>query len=145
MILGSEAVSATLSLISHGNIQTTIQQDPSNIKTAYKLDKDNCKIDFSKNVTQIHNQIRGLSPYPTAWCHFKDGNNEWNIKIYEVKKELIEHEIEIGKVITTKKEIKIAVLGGFIHVLALQFPGKKKMQAYELLNGINFSENTHAF
>ena len=53
MILGSEAVSETLSLISHRNIRTTIQKDSSDIKTAYKLDKDNCKIDFSKNVIQI--------------------------------------------------------------------------------------------
>lgn len=145
MILGSEAVSETLSLISHGNIRTTIQQDSSDIKTAYKLDKENCKIDFSKNVIQIFNLIRGLSPYPTAWCNFKDGDNEWNIKIYEVEKEIIPHEYIIGKIITTKKEIKMAVLDGFIHVLHLQFPGKKKMLAHELLNGINFSENTYAF
>ena len=145
MILGSEAVSETLSLISHGNIRTTIQQDSSDIKTAYKLDKENCKIDFSKNVIQIFNLIRGLSPYPTAWCNFKDGNNEWNIKIYEVEKEIIPHEYIIGKIITTKKEIKMAVLNGFIHILYLQFPGKKKMLAHELLNGINFSENTYAF
>ena len=145
MILGSEAVSETLSLISHGNIRTTIQQDSSDIKTAYKLDKENSKIDFSKNVIQIFNLIRGLSPYPTAWCNFKDGDNEWNIKIYEVEKEIIPHEYIIGKIITTKKEIKMAVLDGFIHILYLQFPGKKKMLAHELLNGINFSENTYAF
>ena len=145
MILGSEAVSETLSLISHGNIRTTIQQDSSDIKTAYKLDKENCKIDFSKNVIQIFNLIRGLSPYPTAWCNFKDGDNEWNIKIYEVEKEIIPHKYIIGKIITTKKEIKMAVLDGFIHILYVQFPGKKKMLAHELLNGINFSENTYAF
>lgn len=145
MILGSEAVSETLSLISHGNIRTTIQQDSSDIKTAYKLDKENSKIDFSKNVIQIFNLIRGLSPYPTAWCNFKDGDNEWNIKIYEVEKEIIPHKYIIGKIITTKKEIKMAVLDGFIHILYLQFPGKKKMLAHELLNGINFSENTYAF
>lgn len=145
MILGSEAVSETLSLICHRNIRTTIQQDSSDIKTAYKLDKDNCKIDFSKNVIQIFNLIRGLSPFPTAWCNFKDGNNEWNVKIYEVEKEIIPHDYIIGKIITTKKEIKMAVLDGFINILYLQFPGKKKMLAHELLNGINFSENTYGF
>ena len=145
MILGSEAVSETLNLIAKKNVHTTIQEEYPNIKTAYKLDKENCKIDFSKNADEIYNLIRGLSPYPTAWCNFKDDDKEWNIKIYEAKKELFSHEYEVGKLITTKKEIKMAVLGGFIHIISLQFPGKKKMLAHELLNGINFSENTHAF
>ena len=145
MILGAEAVVETLDLIAQNAVQTKIQEEFQDIKTAYKLDKENCKIDFSNNVTQIYNLIRGLSPYPTAWCNFRDNDKEWNVKIYEAKPEMINHEYEIGKVITTKKEIKLAVLGGFINIIALQFPGKKKMIAHELLNGIVFSENTLAF
>jgi methionyl-tRNA formyltransferase len=48
MAIGSEAVVETLALIEKGNVLTTIQTDSSDIKTAYKLNKDNCKIDFSK-------------------------------------------------------------------------------------------------
>jgi hypothetical protein len=46
--------------------------------------------------------------------------------------------------ITTKKEIMVAVKDGFIKILSLQFPGKKKMLDFELLNGIHFSENAIA-
>ena len=83
MILGCDTVLETLDKIAEGNVKTTIQQDSSEIKTAYKLDRDNCKINFTKNVTEVYNLIRGLSPYPSAWCNLKDGEQEFNIKIYD--------------------------------------------------------------
>lgn len=144
ILIGSETVVETLDLIAKGNVVTTIQTDSSEIKTAYKLNKDNCKIDFSKSGVEIYNLIRGLSPYPSAWCFFKDGTEEWNVKIYEAK--LIEesHDLEIGNIITNKKEIKIAVNNGFLEIISLQFPGKKRMKSFELLNGVSFSTNTKA-
>ena len=145
MVLGCDAVLETLDKIAEGDIITTIQEDTIDIKTAYKLDRDNCKIDFTKDITEVYNLIRGLSPYPSAWCNFKDGEQEFSIKIYDTKQELLSHDYAIGSLITTKKEMKIAVLGGFIHVLSLQFPGKKKMLAHELLNGVTFSESTRLF
>lgn len=144
MVLGSDAVAETLALIEKGNITTTIQQDNSGIKTAYKLNRENCKIDWTKSAIEIHNLIRGLSPYPAAWCFFKDNNEEWNVKIYDATVISENHTYTIGSIITTKKEIKIAVKDGFIQILSIQFPGKKKMQSNELLNGITFSERAQA-
>lgn len=144
MVLGSKTVVETLGLIEKGNVQTTIQQDNSKIKTAYKLNRENCKIDWSKPTTEIYNLIRGLSPYPSAWCLFKDNDEEWNIKIYDAKIISEKHSFNIGSIITSKKEIKIAVKDGFIQILSIQFPGKKKMLANELLNGINFSNKAQA-
>ena len=143
-LLGSEAVVETLSLIEKGNVHTTIQQENPEIKTAYKLNKENCKIDWTKSATEIHNLIRGLSPYPSAWCFFKDNGQEWNVKIYDTKIISENHSYNIGSIITTKKEIKVAVKDGFIQILSIQFPGKKKMQSNELLNGITFSERAQA-
>lgn len=145
MQLGSETVINTLQLIERGNISTTIQHDTPEIKTAYKLNKDNCKIDWSKSTSEIHNLIRGLSPYPTAWCFFADKGEEWNVKIYEANSSSETHSFAFGQLICTKKEIKIAVQDGFIQILSLQFPGKKKMTAVELLNGIQFTENAKAY
>ena len=144
MTLGSEVVIATLERIKTGNVVTTIQEEASNIKTAYKLNKDNCKIDWTKPGKDIYNLIRGLSPYPASWCFFKDNDQEWNVKVYEAKWLPQEHDLPLGTVVTTKKEIKIAVKNGFIQITSLQFPGKKKMSAAELLNGISFSENAIA-
>lgn len=140
MNLGSATVIETLKLIEQGKVVPKIQENNPNIKTAYKLDKENCKIDWTKPAKEIHNLIRGLSPYPAAWCYFKDNEQEWNVKIYEAKIIAEVHSEKIGQIIATKKELKIAVQGGFIQVLSLQFPGKKKMTASEFLNGMSFSE-----
>ena len=140
MHLGSTTVIDTLKVIENGNVTTTIQEDNDDIKTAYKLNKENCKIDWTKSGAEINNLIRGLSPYPASWCFLKDQNEELNIKIYEAKLVSESHSYEIGKLISTKKEIKIAIKDGFIQLLSLQFPGKKRMLASELLNGVSFSE-----
>ncbi|MGE8343661.1 MAG: methionyl-tRNA formyltransferase [Flavobacterium sp.] len=140
MDLGSTTVIDTLKVIENGNVTTTIQEDNHDIKTAYKLNKENCKIDWTKSGEEINNLIRGLSPYPASWCFLKDQNEELNIKIYEAKLVSESHSYEIGKLISTKKEIKIAIKEGFIQLLSLQFPGKKRMLASELLNGVSFSD-----
>ncbi len=144
MHLGSETVIDTLKLIEKGNVTTTIQKENPEIKTAYKLNKENCKIDWTKSVVEIYNLIRGLNPYPSAWCFICDKNEEWNVKIHEAKMILENHNYDIGSLICTKKEMKIAVKNGYIQVLSLQFPGKKKMSIGELLNGITFFEKTKA-
>jgi methionyl-tRNA formyltransferase len=140
MNIGAKAVIETLQLIEVGNVTTTIQKEAENNKTAYKLNRENCKIDWTKSGTEIHNLIRGLSPYPTAWCIFKDRNEEWSVKIYESILQEETHNHVIGTIISSKKEMKIAVKEGFIEVVSLQFPGKKKMNVKELLNGMTFSE-----
>ena len=144
MVLGSETVIETLALIANEKAATTIQKDTHEIKTAYKLNKENCKIDFSKSGEEIHNLIRGLSPYPTAWCTIKDGDDEWNVKIYEAIYYKEEHLETIGTILSTKKTLKIAVVNGFIEVINLQFPAKKRMNTLELLNGITLSSDTKA-
>jgi methionyl-tRNA formyltransferase len=143
--LGCKAVVETLELIAAGTVTTTIQNDTPDIKTAYKLNKDNCKVDFSKTGLEIYNQIRGLSPYPAAWCIVNDQGNEWNIKLYETEWEPLQHSLSIGTWLASKKEIKIAVKGGFLRILRLQFPGKKQMTATEVVNGMKFSENCKAY
>ena len=145
MKLGSKTVIETLEMIEKGNISTVVQKDTADIKTAYKLNKENCKIDWTKSAQEINNLIRGLSPYPAAWCFFVDKNEEWNVKIYEAKIILEEHNHPMGSLICTKKEMKIAVRNGFIQILNLQFPGKKKMSTPELLNGIAFSADAKVY
>jgi len=66
------------------------------------------------------------------------------VKIYESKVVLEKNQETPGKIIATKKELKIATTDGFIEILSLQFPGKKRMKIAELLNGLSFSENAIA-
>ncbi len=144
MHLGSEAVIETLALIENQKVVTTIQDENPKVKTAYKLNKDNCKIDWTQPGQTINNLIRGLSPYPAAWTFIKDGDQEWNVKLYEATFETTTTVKPIGTIYTTKKEIIIATKDGLLKVTQLQFPGKKKMSAHELLNGHIFSEDAIA-
>ena len=144
MILGSKTVIETLAVIENGTVQTTLQTDSPEIKTAYKLNRENCKIDWTKSGEEIFNLIRGLSPYPVAWSLIQDEGQEWNVKIYEASFEKESHSFSVGTVISTKKEMKIAVSDGYIHILSIQFPGKKKMNVLELLNGMKFSTSAMA-
>ncbi|WP_417350338.1 methionyl-tRNA formyltransferase [Flavobacterium alkalisoli] len=139
MELGQGTVLKTLKLIETGKAETTIQNETEDIKTAYKLNKDNCKIDWSKPGREIHNLVRGLSPYPAAWCFVNDNGQEWNVKVYETTFEETKVSEAAGSIISGKKEIKVAVKDGYLHIKSLQFPGKKKMTAQELLNGMQFS------
>src|SRR5690606_1014470 len=81
--IGKDTVLKTLKLIETGKAQTTIQPTDEEVKTAYKLNRDNCKIDWTKPGKEIHNLVRGLSPYPAAWCIITDNGQEWNVKVYE--------------------------------------------------------------
>jgi methionyl-tRNA formyltransferase len=145
MEIGSQAVIETLELIERGNVNTTIQPEKHNLKTAYKLNRENCKIDWQASGETIYNLIRGLSPYPAAWCFFTDADQEWNVKIYEAEFIPESHTYTIGSILTTKKNMQIAVQEGWIQILSLQFPGKKRMSVSELLNGVSFSEKARAY
>jgi len=144
MEVGKSAVVETLEKIASGAVTTTIQPDNTELKTAYKLNRENCRIDWNKPAQEIHNLIRGLSPYPTAWTLFSDNESEWNVKIFESQVELTSHDLAIGTILSSKKELRVAVSDGFINVLSIQFPGKKRMTMRDALNGISLSEKAIA-
>ena len=140
--IGSTTVLDTLNLIANGIVKTIAQKENVLQKNAPKLTKENCKIDFNRSGTDIYNLIRGLSPYPAAWCEFSDDKLEHLLKIYDAKFTPVEHKYVIGAVLCTKKELKVAIIDGFLEILTLQIAGKKKMTTIELLNGFQFSNKT---
>ena len=141
MNIGSQLVLSTLSLIEKGEVKTTPQTESSDIKTAYKLNRDNCKINWTDSLYEIYNKIRGLSPYPAVWCTLINGNKKLDIKIYKAEKQEIKHSIEIGTVISNKNELKIAVANGYIIIKEIKLPGKRTMDVKSLLNGYSFETN----
>lgn len=137
MHLGAEAVSETLELIKNNTV-ITVKQPSLETKTAPKLYPENCKVNWENTIDNIYNHIRGLNPFPSAWSEIKNGEELISLKIYNVRKEKIEHQYPIKSIITTKKEIKVAVKGGFIFLDELKVSGKKKLDALSLLNGYSF-------
>ena len=141
MCIGSELVLETVKLIENNNAKTTPQQEVEGIKTAYKLNKSNCKIDWTENIHHIYNKIRGLSPYPGAWSELINREDQLDIKIYKAEIDLTDHNLGIGDVITDKSNIKVAVKNGYINILEIKLPGKRNMDAKSLLNGYQFEED----
>ena len=141
MTLGSELVIETVSLLENGEVKTTPQPEISDLKTAYKLNRDNCRIDWSEDLHRIYDKVRGLNPYPAAWALMQNGTEELNVKIYEVEKIEASHNYDFGTITIEKSTIKVAVKNGFIQLLVLKLPGKRKMDVKSLLNGFNFELN----
>lgn len=141
MYLGSDLVLETVKLIEKGNVKTFPQPKHVPIKTAYKLNKENCFINWNDSMDNIYNKVRGLNPYPAAWCLLKNKNEALNVKIYEVEKHKDSHSFEVGQIITTKHDVKVAVNQGFIFLKEIKLPGKRKMDVKSLLNGYTFDVN----
>lgn len=141
MHIGSELVVETIQLIKKGNVSTISQKKTEEIKTAHKLNKENCKIDWNDTLDNIYNKVRGLNPYPAAWSLLINDQEELNVKVYEVEKEQEEHLNEIGTILTSKKEVKVAVNEGYVILKEIKLPGKKKMDIVSLLNGYNFAKD----
>ncbi|MCL4135194.1 UNVERIFIED_CONTAM: hypothetical protein GTU68_051412 [Idotea baltica] len=144
MAIGSELVLKTVKLIENEDVTTTPQIDTDGIKTAYKLNRDNCKVDWNNPIDDIYNMIRGLSPYPAAWSTFINGDEHLDVKIYKAEKEIEAHTNTIGAIISTKKSLKVSVKGGYINVLEIKLPGKKTMDIKSLLNGYHFESHAKA-
>jgi methionyl-tRNA formyltransferase len=140
MIIGSSLVVKTVRQIKEGNVKSTHQSEK-NGKLAPKIFSETCKIDWYASLNSIYNLIRGLNPYPTAWAILLNNNEKMKLKIFDVTKERIIHQHSIGSVITSKKEIRVAVKNGFIKIESLQLAGKRKMDSENLLNGFTFYDS----
>ena len=140
MNIGSELVIKTIKHIEKGVVKT-IKQPKKEGKAAPKIYKETCKIDWNASIDAIYNKIRGLSPYPAAWSFIDTSPKPLEVKIYSVRKVLEKHHHEIGSIITTKKELKVAVQNGYIFIEEMQLSGKRKMRTADLLNGYTFNAN----
>lgn len=140
MNLGAQLVTETISLIKEGKVATTKQPD-ADLKMAPKLNPDNCKVNWNDTIENIYNHIRGLNPFPSAWTEMQNHNEKVSLKLYKVRKEKAIHNDSIGKILTSKKEIKVCVNGGYIFLDEIKVSGKKKLDAKSLLNGFSFSSD----
>lgn len=107
------------------------------LKEAPKIFKDDCRINWSKLGSDIHNFIRGLSPYPAPWCLFVKDRTSINAKIYQASFHPGSINF-IGEVKTDNKEtLAIACKNGWIHIHELQIAGKKRMKTQDFLRGFD--------
>lgn len=143
MHLGADLVLETIHQLQYKAIVPANQQEDRPLKEAHKLHKETCEIDWTQDIATINNFIRGLSPYPTAWTTMYNGEDELFLKIYAAKMDMEPHQLKVGSIVATKNELKVAVKGGYINLLEIQLPGKRKMTTKEVLNGLKLAENTY--
>jgi methionyl-tRNA formyltransferase len=109
---------------------------------APKIFKVDCRIDWKREAENIHNFIRGLSPYPAAWTELTNGQQRIALKIFRSSFERKHHNDLPGKIYTDSKNyFRIAVPDGFVSVESLQQAGKKRMEIVEFLRGFQNPEN----
>jgi methionyl-tRNA formyltransferase len=106
------------------------------LKHAPKIFTDTCKIDFHKSIEEVHNLIRGLSPFPGAFTNFAGKT----LKIYRTEKLIYSPSSTPGEYETDGKGyLRFACTNGYIIVKELQLEGKKKMTTEEFLRGYRFN------
>lgn len=145
MIKGAELVLKTVELIQEDKAKSHIQEVPEGyeLQSANKINKDTCRIDWNRPMSSIQNLIRGLSPYPAAWTIIFDDKEEIHLKIYASRAEQEEHLLTNGTLVLNKKELKVAVTGGFIFLVEIQLAGKRRMNIKDALNGLKLSQKAH--
>lgn len=141
MEVGSQLVVDTVEMILSGNVKSVAQSDliaPGTVlKSAPKIFKEDCRLDFSKNGISIKNLVRGLSPYPTAFTTIKVKDKDMSLKVFAVDFEPSKGITEIGKLVTDNKTfIKISCADGYIQLLDIQLEGKKRMGVVDFLRGV---------
>lgn len=137
MVMGAGLVTRTVDAIidaeNRGEALATIPQDNSiELRPAPKIFKDTCVIDFSRTAEQIRNHVRGLSPYPAAWIQDMPASHP----LAEMLKGAKVYKVAVAHQAQQKGHIIVPCADGYIDLLELQLPGKKRMDAAALLNGL---------
>ena len=139
-LTGARLVLKTVKEILKGNItskkQETYTTQESQLKPAPKIFKEDCRINLKNSVIQVHNMIRGLSPYPASFSTIKKLDEEIQLKIFRTSYTLADHQEKTGNISSDGKTyIKVALKDGFLEIMELQLAGKKRMDTKSFLLG----------
>jgi len=134
MHIGAELVLRSVQAIASGKYELK-QQEEAKASKAPKIFHETCKIDFNRPTWEVHNFIRGLSPYPAAWTALDDKE----LKILRAEMEIKDHDQIPGTFLSDNKNwVKVATADGFVWLKELQLQGRKRMAVKDFLNGYNF-------
>lgn len=140
---GAQLVVKTLALIKTDKAATQPQPKGDQDKMAWKLTKDNCRINWKETSENIHNHVRGLSPYPGAWCQMNNGEHTEQVKIYACRVEREKAPATPGTLVAANRSLFAATADGWLELLELQLPGKKRMPVKDLMNGLQLDAGAH--
>lgn len=151
MELGAGLVLETVLQISNGQIEGESQENgpdsPPTLKSAPKIFKEDCRINWNLPGKELSNMIRGLSPSPGAFTTLEREEGEGQLfKIFSATYEEAPHGERPGTIFSDgKRSIKVAVTDGMIHLHTIQQEGKRKMDVKDFLAGFNFRHGEYRF
>lgn len=130
---GGDLVVKTVNSLADGTATEVAQtESPDGLPMAPKIFKETCEINWNRTAVQCLNHIRGLSPYPAAWCRL----NGKFCKIFKARSIQDNRLAEPGTIQTNQKDhLHIRCGDGWICVLELQPEGKKRMTIEEYFRG----------
>ncbi|MEP3524340.1 MAG: methionyl-tRNA formyltransferase [Hyphomicrobiales bacterium] len=131
MVLGGDLMVRALGGIERGGLSAR-KQETTGIDYAHKLTKEEARIDWSKSACDVHNHIRGLSPFPGAWCEFELAGKRHRLKIL---KSIVIDDLEGSAGSILDDALTIACGTGAIRLVSVQRSGKGVMDAAEFLRG----------
>lgn len=144
MELGADLTIKTVDRILAGNLSSTPQDEMNtgdSEKTAPKIFKETCRIDWNKKAVEIHNLVRGLSPYPGAWSEVLAGETPMGqMKIFETRVESGTNALAPGEVEMKNGRMRVGTGDGVLELLSVQAPGKKRMSTADFLRGIRWEK-----
>lgn len=141
MEMGAKLVVKTLDGLAENTITERPQPHVEHPKNAYKIFKEDTKIDWTKKSKEVHQFVLGMSPYPAAFTTLQIENEEKGLKIFGGKFEVANHDKPVGTIDISKNEFKIYTADGTYFPLELQLEGKKRMNIKDFLNGFRSFED----
>lgn len=127
---GAELIVKTIDLLEKGSITPSKQKG--SVTKAPKITIEMCELDWSNTAQHLHNQIRGLSPVPSAFTHFK----KKRLKFYKSVVVDSDSQGEPGGIIGFENDLLIVTTGsGKLGIKDLQVEGKRRMTSTEFQRG----------
>jgi methionyl-tRNA formyltransferase len=137
MHLGADLLCRTLEGVFAGTLYARPQSDfdTANLKHAPKIFKAHCEINWNQNAQKVHDFIRGLSPYPTAWTRFALPEIK-SVKIFLSRKTNRRMSETVGDLIVEKEGMFVQCADYAIEIVDLQLEGKRRVSAQEFVRGL---------
>lgn len=140
MALGADICIETVDTVinNDGNVPSQPQREDLPLKSAPKLFKETCLINWNKEAKQVYDFVRGLSPVPGAWCEIVHNDEKPVVmKIFHTAKtdKSLTAKDQPGDICAEGQHLLIAAADKWLEIVELQLAGKKRMMAKDFLNG----------
>lgn len=146
MHIGADVMIDTIHKVSNKSINVKPQAEiqTSKKRIAPKIFKNDCKINFSRDVKALHNFIRGLSPYPSAWLKIKNIEKDQvkTLKIFEtiIPDTIIELKTDKPTLFIENSKLYLIWETNLLEILSLQLEGKKRLPTADFLSGFKAND-----